>query len=191
MIPQAPKDWSGPTDLARPGLYESPNKTPHTTLDVIVNTDLHRTHSQQSCTILSWLVRRITFNAARLTQLHAAQYPLGPRTNQSPLFHTPSLCFPHSLSRTSTLGTTNATLIQLLTESLRAYNMTHMPSTHLSRQQAETSTQHGFIPATCFTRSRMHQQVLSQIHTRNSATRSSPSTPTSGARKLQIAPTHQ
>ena len=181
MIPQAPNDWSGPTDLALPSLYESPNKTPHTTLDVIVNTDLHHTHSQQSCTILSWLVRRTSFGA-RLTLLYAAQYPLGPRTNRALLFHTLSLSFPHSLSRTSTLGTTNATLIQLFTESLRAYNMTHMPSTHLSRQQAETSTQHGFIPATCFTHSRIRPKS-----DRHSATRSPPSTPTQGKRKQQIA----
>ena len=100
-------DWSGPTVSARPGLYESPSKTPHTALDVMVNTDLRRTHSQQSYNLLSWLVRRTTVGS-RLTLLYAAQYPLGPRTNQSLLFPTLSLSFPHSRSRKSNVTLTHS-----------------------------------------------------------------------------------
>ena len=109
-------DTKSRPDLTRPGLYESPKEAPHTTVDVIVNTDLHCTHSQQSCTILGWLVRRTTLGA-RLTLIYAAQYPLGPSTNLLVLFHTLSLLSTLPLSHTHPCKT-KSTLTKLLSESL-------------------------------------------------------------------------
>ena len=118
MIPQAPKDLSGPTDLAGQACTSPPRRP--LVRDVIVNTDLHRTHSQQSCTILSWLVRRTTFGA-RLTLLCAV--PTWPS-------HQPTASLPHPVALLSThllsnihLCMTSVTLTHLLTDSLRGCNM--------------------------------------------------------------------